>query len=169
MALKIKALYICKMENVLFVVGKTDDQQLISLIERYQQRIVRYGKFRIEIIPDLKNRKTQTVEQQKIQEGKRILNKVTSADYIVLMDEKGKQMDSPTFASWIAKKQHLGAKRCLFVIGGPYGFSDDLYQRADEKIALSKMTFSHQMVRLFFVEQLYRAYAILNNEPYHHQ
>ena len=112
---------------------------------------------------------TKRVEQQKIQEGKRILNKVTSADYLVLMDEKGKQMDSPTFASWIAKKQDLGAKRCIFVIGGPYGFSDDLYQRADEKIALSKMTFSHQMVRLFFVEQLYRAYTILNNEPYHHQ
>lgn len=157
------------MEYVLLVVGKTDDSQLALLMDRYRQRLQHYGRFSIDIIPDLKNRKNLREDLQKNEEGQRILKIIKSHDYVVLLDEKGKQYDSLGFADWVEKKQHIGIKRCVFVVGGPYGFSEEIYQRAQEKIALSKMTFSHQMVRLFFVEQLYRAHTIIHNEPYHHQ
>ena len=153
----------------LLTIGKTDDPQLQGLIDTYVKRLGHYNKFEFEIIPDLKKTKHLDVEQQKSAEGKLILDKIQNSDFLVLLDENGKQYSSEGFSEHIQKRLNSGMKQLIFVIGGPYGFSAEIYSRAQSKLSLSKMTFSHQMVRLFFVEQLYRAFSILKNEPYHHK
>lgn len=153
----------------LLTVGKTDDSGLQSLIDTYVKRLGHYNRFELEIIPDLKKTKNLQTEQQKVMEGKLILDKVTTSDFLVLLDENGKQFSSEGFSEYIQKRLNSGMKQLIFVIGGPYGFSEEVYERANGKVSLSKMTFSHQMVRLFFTEQLYRAFTILKNEPYHHK
>lgn len=153
----------------LLLVGKTDEGSLQGLITNYVKRLEHYNKFELEIIPDLKNTKNLSVEQQKTREGKLILEKINLSDYLVLLDENGKQYSSEAFSEFIQKRLNSGMKQLIFVIGGPYGFSEEVYARAQSKLSLSRMTFSHQMVRLFFVEQLYRAFTILKNEPYHHK
>ena len=153
----------------LVCIGKTDKKELESLIKVYADRLQHYIKFEFEIIPDLKKTKNLDENQQKSKEGEPILSGVQNSDFVVLLDENGKQYSSENFSEYIQKRMNTGLKRLIFVIGGPYGFSDAVYSRADSKISLSKMTFSHQMVRLFFTEQLYRAFTILKNEPYHHR
>ncbi|HEY9185802.1 MAG TPA: 23S rRNA (pseudouridine(1915)-N(3))-methyltransferase RlmH [Salegentibacter sp.] len=153
----------------LVCIGKTDSTELKQLIEIYQKRLQFYIKFEIEIIPDLKKAKNLDESQQKTKEGELILDKIQTSDFVVLLDEKGKEFTSVGFSEYIQKRLNSGMKQIIFVIGGPYGFSQDVYKRANSKLALSKLTFSHQMVRLFFTEQLYRAFTILKNEPYHHQ
>lgn len=153
----------------LIAIGKTDHQQLQMLIDDYQKRLGFYIKFDFDIIPDLKKVKNLSEEQQKQKEGELILAKLNSTDIMVLLDENGKHYDSVGFSQYLQKHMNSGIKQLVFVIGGPYGFSSDVYSKANGKIALSKMTFSHQMIRLFMVEQLYRAFTILRNEPYHHR
>lgn len=157
------------MKIELIIVGKTDADWVKQGFEVYQKRLSYYISFNTTIIPDLKNRKNLAIDQQKDQEGILILKQLQTSDFVILLDENGKQFDSVQFSDLLQKKMNSGIKRLVFVIGGPYGFSSELYQKSNQKISLSKMTFSHQMVRPFFVEQLYRAFSILNNEPYHHQ
>lgn len=157
------------MKICLLVIGKTDVDYFINAIGEYENRLKHYIPFEIQVIPDLKNTKNLTIDQQKDKEGELILKNMQPGDYLVLLDEHGKEFTSVQFASYIEKKTHIVNKRLIFVVGGPYGFSESVYQRASEKLSLSKMTFSHQMIRLIFVEQLYRAMTILNNEPYHHE
>lgn len=157
------------MKISLLVIGKTDAGYFVDAIREYENRLRHYLPFEINVIPDIKNSKNLTVDQQKEKEGELILKNIQPGDYLVLLDERGKEYSSLQFASYIEKKTHTVNKRLVFVIGGPYGFSEDVYKKASEKISLSKMTFSHQMIRLVFVEQLYRAMTILNNEPYHHE
>lgn len=153
----------------LIAIGKTSQPYLIEGISEYVTRIKHYLPFDVTIIPDIKNTRNLTTEQQKDREGEAILKALQPGDYVVLLDEHGKEYTSLSFASFIEQKKQTVARRLVFVIGGPYGFSKAVYDYCREKISLSKMTFSHQMVRLFFVEQLYRAMTILNNEPYHHE
>ena len=153
----------------LLAIGKTDNKELQILIDDYQKRLGFYIKFEFEIIPDLKNSKNLTEDQQKQKEGELILNKLNTTDVLILLDENGKQMDSVSFSNYLQKHMNSGIKQLVFVIGGPYGFSPEIFEKAQDKLSLSKMTFSHQMVRLFFIEQLYRAFTILRNEPYHHR
>jgi 23S rRNA (pseudouridine1915-N3)-methyltransferase len=153
----------------LIAIGKTDDKALQSLIEDYAKRLRFYIKFDLEVIPDIKNVKNLSESQQKIKEGELILSKITSSDQIILLDENGKTFSSVAFSDELQKKMNSGVKTGVFIIGGPYGFSSAIYARAQGNISLSLMTFSHQMVRLFFIEQLYRGFTILKNEPYHHQ
>lgn len=153
----------------LIAIGKTDDKQLISLIEVYKSRLNFYVNFSLEIVPDLKNTKNLSEPQQKQKEGELILNKINTTDVLILLDENGKQYDSVQFSSYLQKHMNSGIKQLVFAIGGPYGFSENVYKKAHGKLSLSKMTFSHQMIRLFFIEQLYRGFTILKNEPYHHQ
>ncbi len=153
----------------LITIGKTDNKNLQSLIEEYQKRLSFYIKFDLEIIPDIKNVKNLSESQQKEKEGELILAKITSTDHLILLDENGKTFSSVAFANELQKKMNAGIKTLAFVIGGPYGFSESVYAKANGKISLSLMTFSHQMVRLFFIEQVYRGFTILKNEPYHHQ
>ena len=153
----------------LIAIGKTDNKQLQQLIDAYQKRLGHYIKFIFEIIPDIKNSKNLSEMQQKQKEGALILNKVNTSDVLVLLDENGKQLDSVAFSNYLQKHMNSGIKQLVFVIGGPYGFSEEIYKKAQGKLSLSKMTFSHQMVRLFFIEQLYRGFTILKNEPYHHR
>lgn len=153
----------------LLVIGKTDNVLLQSLIDDYQKRLNFYIKFNLEVIPDIKKAKNLGELQQKQKEGDLILNSISSSDVLILLDENGKQMDSVDFSNYLQKHMNSGIKQLVFVIGGPYGFSDDVYKQAKGKLSLSKMTFSHQMVRLFFIEQLYRGFTILKNEPYHHR
>ena len=153
----------------LVCVGKTDKRELEDLINIYSERLQHYIKFELEVIPDLKKTKNLDENQQKNKEGDLILSGTQNSDFLVLLDEDGKQYDSVAFSEYIQKRMNTGLKRLIFVIGGPYGFSDAVYSRANGKISLSKMTFSHQMVRLFATEQLYRAFTILKNEPYHHR
>ena len=153
----------------LLLVGKTDEGSLQGLIDNYIKRLNHYNRFEVEILPDLKNTKNLSSEQQKQKEGKLILEKISTSDFLVLLDENGKQYSSEAFSEYIQKRLNSGMKQLVFVVGGPYGFSEEVYARAQGKVSLSKMTFSHQMVRLFFVEQLYRAFTILKNEPYHHK
>ena len=152
----------------LLAIGKTDSSQLQELIEVYQKRLQHYINFDIELIPDLKKTKNLSVVQQKEKEGQLILKKLAATDVLILFDEKGKQFTSIEFSQYLQKKMNSGIKQIVFLIGGPYGFSNDVYAKASGKISLSKMTFSHQMVRLFITEQLYRAFTIQKNEPYHH-
>ncbi|MDY2942442.1 MAG: 23S rRNA (pseudouridine(1915)-N(3))-methyltransferase RlmH [Paludibacteraceae bacterium] len=152
----------------LFLVGKTTDSQLTSLIEDYQNRLKHYVPFSLEVLPELRNSKSLSGEQQKTAEGEMILKAVSAAEEMILLDEHGKEFRSVEFSEYLQKKMSAG-RDIVFVVGGPYGFSEAVYQRANGKISLSKMTFSHQMVRLFFVEQIYRAMTILRHEPYHHE
>ena len=153
----------------LIAIGKTDNKNLQLLIEEYQKRLSFYIKFDLEIIPDIKNAKNLSEAQQKEKEGELILSKLAPTDFLILLDENGKSFSSVEFANELQKKMNAGIKTLVYVIGGPYGFSEAVYQKAQQKISLSKMTFSHQMVRLFFIEQVYRGFTILRNEPYHHQ
>lgn len=153
----------------LIAIGKTDNKSLQTLIDDYSKRLSFYIKFDLEIIPDLKNAKNLSQSQQKEKEGELILSKIGASDQLILLDEKGKNFSSMAFSDELQKKMNSGIKTLVFVIGGPYGFSASVYAKANGKISLSLMTFSHQMVRLFFIEQLYRAFTILRNEPYHHQ
>lgn len=157
------------MKISLLVIGKTDAGYFSQGIQEYENRLKHYLPFEMQVIPDIKNVKNLSEEQQKGKEGELILKNLLAGDYLVLLDERGKDFSSLQFASYIEKKTHTINKRLIFVIGGPYGFSKAVYDKAAEKISLSKMTFSHQMIRLVFVEQLYRAMTILNNEPYHHE
>jgi 23S rRNA (pseudouridine1915-N3)-methyltransferase len=153
----------------LIAIGKTDNKNLQTLIDEYQKRLSFYIKFDLEIIPDIKNVKNLSESQQKEKEGELILSKITTTDHLILLDENGKTFSSISFSDELQKKMNSGIKTLVFVIGGPYGFSEIVYAKANGKISLSQMTFSHQMVRLFFIEQLYRGFTILKNEPYHHQ
>ncbi|MGC6430298.1 MAG: 23S rRNA (pseudouridine(1915)-N(3))-methyltransferase RlmH [Jejuia sp.] len=153
----------------LLAIGKTDNKELITLIDVYKNRLNHYIKFQFEIIPDLKNSKNLSENEQKQKEGELILKKPSAGEALILLDEKGKEFSSVNFARYLQKHMNSGIKQVTFVIGGPYGFSEEVYKKANGKISLSKMTFSHQMVRLFFIEQLYRGFTILRNEPYHHQ
>ena len=153
----------------LLTIGKTDSKALQQLILEYEKRLKHYVKFELEIIPDIKNVKNLSEAQQKEKEGGLILKKLSTTDVLVLLDENGKQFSSVNFSKYLQKKMNTGLKQLVFAIGGPYGFSDPVHQKAQGEISLSKMTFSHQMVRLFVVEQVYRAFTILKNEPYHHQ
>lgn len=157
------------METVVYCIGKTDQVELAQLIERYQNRLKHYTKFSFHIVEDIKNSKNLSEKQQKEAEAKAIEKQLNPSDRVILLDENGKNFTSVAFSEWINKQQLSGVKRLVFLIGGPYGFAPSLYARAEQKIQLSSMTFSHQMVRLFFVEQLYRAHTILKNEPYHHR
>ena len=152
------------MKIALIVIGKTDAGYFVEAINEYKNRLVHYIPFEMEVIPDIKNVKNLSESQQKEKEGDLILKALQPGDYLVLLDEKGKEFTSVQFSTYIERKTHT-----VFVVGGPYGFSDAVYKAAAEKISLSKMTFSHQMIRLIFIEQLYRAMTILNNEPYHHE
>jgi len=153
----------------LLAIGKTDNEDLNALIDIYSNRLKHYIKFEFEAIPDLKKVKHLSENEQKQKEGELILNKLMPTDALILLDENGKQFNSVAFSDYLQKHMNSGIKQLVFVIGGPYGFSQDLYKKANGKISLSKMTFSHQMVRLFFIEQLYRGFTILKNEPYHHR
>ena len=156
------------MQIKLIAIGKTDLTELDRLISIYQNRLSHYVRFSFEIIPDLKNSKNLSEKLQKEEEGKLILSKITSTDRLMLLDENGKEMNSVGFSTFLQKQMNSGIKQLVLVIGGPYGFSEAVYQKASGTLALSKMTFSHQMVRLFVIEQLYRGFTILRNEPYHH-
>lgn len=153
----------------LILIGKTDSPELNDLINLYSQRLKHYIKFELIIIPDLRNTKNLTEGEQKSKEGELILKQLDNSDQIILLDERGKQYSSIEFSDFLQKKMNSGIKNLVFVVGGPYGFSDTVYKRGNGKLSLSKMTFSHQMVRIFTVEQLYRAFTILRNEPYHHR
>ena len=156
------------MKVELLLVGKTVNSVFVAGIADYAKRIGHYIPFNINVIPELKNTKNISANQQKEAEGELILKKLQPDDHLVLLDEHGKELRSIEFAQWLERKQHV-TRRLVFAVGGPYGFSDAVYGRANEKISLSKMTFSHQMVRLIFTEQLYRACTILKGEPYHHE
>ncbi len=156
------------MKTMLIWVGKTVNKHFVAGINDYVERIGHYMPFETLTIPELKNTKKLSEEQQKTAEGELILKQIQPSDTVVLLDEHSKEMRSIEFAAWTEKKQQT-ARRLIYIIGGPYGFSEAVYQRADEKISLSRMTFSHQMVRLVFVEQIYRACTIIKGEPYHHE
>ena len=153
----------------LIVVGKTDSAEVEALVAMYAKRINRYCKFSMTTLADVRNTRNMAAARQKQLEGEAILKNIGEGDFLVLMDERGAQYTSMEFEQWLQKRMLSGVKRLVLVIGGPYGFSDEVYARADQKISLSKMTFSHQIVRAIFAEQLYRAFTILHNEPYHHE
>lgn len=157
------------MKIKLLTIGKTDDKHLQALIDAYQKRLGHYIKIELQVLPDIKKAKHLSEAEQKEKEGELILKAIESTDHLVLLDEKGQEFRSVGFAKYLQKKMNAGLKQLVLVIGGPYGFSEAVYQKAHGKIALSKMTFSHQMIRLFIMEQLYRAFTILKNEPYHHE
>lgn len=151
------------------MIGKTDNPNIKTIIEDYSKRLSMYINFSFEIINDIKNPKNLSELLQKEKEGELILAKLKPGEHLILLDENGDNFSSIGFSDFLQKKMNSGIKTLVFVIGGPYGFSDAVYKKANGKIALSKMTFSHQMIRMLIVEQLYRAFTILNNEPYHHQ
>ena len=157
------------MKITLLVVGKTTDPHFMAGIDEYARRIRHYLPFDMEVIPELRNTKSLSEEQQKEKEADLLLKVFQPGDHIVLLDEHGREFRSLEFASWMEKKMAAGLKRLVFVVGGPYGFSPRVHAAASEKISLSRMTFSHQMIRLIFAEQIYRAMTILNHEPYHHE
>ncbi len=157
------------MKITLAVVGKTSTGYLKQGIDEYTRRLSHYVPFDIQYIGDAKNTKYLSEAQQKQNEGKSILAFLDKSDFVVLLDEHGKEYSSIEFSKYIQKHMSSGARRVVFIVGGPYGFSPEVYARASDKISFSKMTFSHEMIRLLFSEQLYRAYTILNHEPYHHE
>lgn len=157
------------MKISLTVVGKTTDRHFIASIDEYVKRISHYVPFSIDVIPELKGTKNLSEREQKEREGELILKSIQPGDYIVLLDEHGCERRSIEFAQWMQKRMAAGPKRLVFVVGGPYGFSEAVYDAAQEKVSLSQMTLSHQMIRLLFTEQIYRAMTILNGEPYHHE
>ena len=166
---RIKRRTFAAMKIVLLVVGKTTESYFVQGIDEYSKRLAHYVPFELTVIPELRNTKSLSADQQKEREADLILKALQPGDYVVLLDEHGREFTSLQFASYLEKKMANIAKRLIFVVGGPYGFSNRVYQAAQEKISLSKMTYSHQMIRLIFTEQLYRAMTILNNEPYHHE
>lgn len=151
----------------LIAIGKTDLAEVGSLFEIYAKRIARHVKFSFTVLPDVKTSKKSVPAQVKRQEGELIMRQIGDGDYVVLLDERGEEMDSREFASWLDRRMAAGGKRICFIIGGAYGFDEAVYRRADFKVSLSKMTFSHQIIRAIFAEQLYRALSIIHNEPYH--
>lgn len=157
------------MKVTLLCVGKTDDKHVLEGIAVYKKRLKHYTNFEIVIIPDIKNSKNLTQNQQKAKEAEILLKNISNIDYVILLDERGKEFSSIEFSAFLEKQMLSSVTQLVFIVGGPYGFDDSIYQRANFKISLSKMTFSHQMIRMFFVEQLYRAFTILRNEPYHHE
>lgn len=157
------------MKITLVVIGKTDAAYLAEAIGEYKSRLTHYVPFEMEVIPDIKNAKNLSEAQQKEKEGELILKAVQPGDHLVLLDDKGKEYTSMQFSAYIEKKMHTVPRRLVFVVGGPYGLSEAVYKAASEKISLSRMTFSHQMIRLIFIEQIYRAMTILSHEPYHHE
>ena len=156
------------MKILLLAIGKTDEDYLVTGIKKYVGRLGHYVSFEMKEIPDPRNRKTLSEEQQKTAESFLLLSQLQPSDHVVLLDENGKQCTSVAFAENLEKQMASGVKRLVFIIGGPYGFSQEVYDKANAKISLSEMTFSHQMVRLVFTEQLYRAFTILKGESYHH-
>lgn len=157
------------MKITLLVVGKTTDKSVLLGVDKYFKRIKRYISFDIEVISSLKNTKKMSEVEIKTKEGEVILSKISFSDQMVLLDESGKELSSVAFSSFLENKMMLGIKNLVFVIGGAYGFSDAVYEHAHTKLSLSQMTFSHQIIRIIFLEQLYRAFTIINNEPYHHE
>jgi len=155
------------MKIKLLQIGKTEDKYLKEGIAIYEQRLKHYAQFVVEEIPALKNAKNLSQEEQKKKEGELIVSKLSKSDFVILMDEKGKEFNSPKFAQYLQKRMNSGLD-IIFIIGGPFGFSDEIYARANDKIALSQLTLTHQMVRLFFTEQIYRGFTILKGEKYHH-
>jgi len=157
------------MKIALLQTGKTTDKNILAVADLYSNRISKYSAFEIITLPDLKNTKSLPVYEQKIREGKRVIQSISNDDYIILLDEKGKEFKTIEFSEWMEKIFMLPKKRIVFVIGGPWGFSDEIYGRADFRMSLSRMTFPHQLVRLLFLEQLYRIFTIIKGEPYHHE
>lgn len=157
------------MNVILLCIGKTDEKSMEEMIVKYEKRLPKHWNFQRIEIPDPKNRKNLSESQQKSKEAESLLAKISPSDWVILLDEKGKQFTSNDFANELQKFMNQSIKQLVFVIGGPYGFADEIYQRANQTMALSKMTFTHQMVRLFLVEQFYRAFAILQGNPYHHE
>ena len=153
----------------LILIGKTDSKEIASLMELYVRRVNHYCRFAVTTLPDVRNTRNLTERQQRAAEGEAILRQLRDGDYVVLLDERGEEMRSVEFAAWLQKRLNSGCKRLVLVIGGPYGFSEEVYARADGRLSLSRMTFSHQIVRAIFAEQIYRAFTILHNEPYHHE
>lgn len=157
------------MKTCLLVIGKTDAAYIREGIAEYEKRLTRYIPYEMQVLPDVRNSKNMTEALQKEKEGEMLLGQLQPSDFVVLLDEKGKQHTSVEFSEYLAQKMLVGIKRLVFVVGGPYGFSEAVYRRANDKISLSRMTFSHQMVRMIFAEQIYRAMTILKGEPYHHE
>ena len=156
------------MKITLLAIGKTNAKYLQEGIEQYTKRLGHYIPFELKILPDVKTTKSLTTDKQKEMEGQMFLSTIGQGDWVTLLDERGKEFTSREFANYIDKKMVTLPKNLIFIIGGPYGFSQEVYDRANEKLSLSKMTFSHEMIRLFFIEQIYRAMTILKGEPYHH-
>ena len=157
------------MKIIFLTVGKTEDAYLKEGIEKYVKRLKHYTKLEMVELNELKNTKALTPEQQKTKEAELILKKITLLDYVVLLDENVTEFTSQQFATYLNKKAATSTANIIFIVGGPYGFDQSVYERANEKLSFSRMTFSHQMIRLFFAEQLYRAFTIIKGEPYHHQ
>jgi 23S rRNA (pseudouridine1915-N3)-methyltransferase len=157
------------MKITLLTVGKTEDSYLKDGMDKYLKRLKHYIKFEIIELPELKNTKALSESQQKSKEAELLFKNIATADHVILLDEAGSQHTSVQFSDLLNKKMIASVNNLVFIIGGPYGFDESIYKRANDKLSLSKMTFSHQMVRLFFVEQIYRAFTILKGEPYHHQ
>lgn len=153
----------------LIVIGKTDSKEVAALVEQYVRRVNFYCRFSVTTLPDVRHTRNLTAKQQRTAEGEAILRQLADGDHVVLLDERGTEYRSVEFAHWLQKRLNSGIKRLVMVIGGPYGFSDEVYARADSQLSLSRMTFSHQIVRAIFAEQIYRAFTILRNEPYHHE
>lgn len=153
----------------LIVIGKTDLKEIAGLVELYARRVNFYCRFGVTTLPDVRNTRKLSIARQRAAEGDAILRQLTEGDYVALLDERGTEYRSVEFAQWLQKRLNSGIKRLVLVIGGPYGFSPEVYARADAQLSLSRMTFSHQIVRAIFAEQIYRAFTILNNEPYHHE
>ncbi len=156
------------MKIVLIQTGKTTDSNIAAGVEDYSKRISRYTSFDIITVPDLKNTKNMPAEEQKQKEAEKVIPNIMNDDFLIILDEKGKEFTTREFSAQLEKLFMMSRKRIVFLIGGPYGFSDSIYKRADMKLSLSKMTFSHQVVRLLFTEQLYRAFSVIKGDPYHH-
>jgi len=157
------------MKIALLQTGKTTDKNIEELVDLYSKRIKKYSVFEIITLPDVKNTRNMPIPEQKIKEASKILQSVNEDDYIILLDERGKELRTLEFSSALEKTFFMPKKRIVFVIGGPWGFSQSVYDRADYKMSLSKMTYPHQLVRLLFLEQLYRVFTIIKGEPYHHE
>ncbi len=153
----------------LLFIGKTDEKWLSEVVDKYSGRISKYLPFQIDVLPDIKNTKSMSVEKQKQVEGGLIIKNISSPEVVILLDERGKEQTSKEFSVFLQKKMNSGIKVLTFVVGGPYGFSEEVYRKFNIRISLSKMTFSHQMIRMLITEQIYRAMTILRNEPYHHE
>jgi 23S rRNA (pseudouridine1915-N3)-methyltransferase len=156
------------MKLILLQTGRTTEKYIVEGVSNYSDRIKKYVSFDILTVPELRNSRNLPLNEKKAKEGEKLSEKINNEDYVLLLDEKGKEYNTIEFAKFLEKSFMLQKKRLLFVIGGPWGFSDDMYKRSDAIISLSKMTFSHQVVRLLFMEQLYRALTVIKGDPYHH-